>query len=150
MKKLIGMVMICLPLALAAQTRPAGAAGGTPKLVTRLGGLTGGNVSVADANRLVDSMLRVTDDKKRTYQVVGYHLFYRQITRYSDPETNQAKTAYDVTYFKHSLNPLPETWRNLLKEKIKPGETLAFENLIVRARDGSKYAAPKITFMIVQ
>jgi hypothetical protein len=122
---------------------------GMPALVTKIGVYKGGDVLVDDAKKLLDSALRVTDDKVRTYTIVNYKLLYRKKERTEDQATGKQKSFYDLTVFKHTVTPMPQSWRTLMKEGLQQTETITFDDIIVRSKDGRKFKAPAIKLQLL-
>ncbi|MFT3746802.1 MAG: hypothetical protein QM768_00730 [Agriterribacter sp.] len=121
-----------------------------PKINMSIGGLKGGDISPEMLSKIVDSVLIAKDENATTYSIVRFRLFYKFKSTYQDEESGQKKSSDDMrTSDFTNTSVLPELWRASIKDNIKKGDEMIFDNIIVVLKNGSKIMAPSIKFKVI-
>lgn len=120
-----------------------------PKLTTTLGIRTDTvAVFVEEALQLIRLPLKITDDKKNIYTISSYQFLYKRKTVSEDEKTGKAIPASSIVSDLFRSTPLPDLWKNILTEQIKPGEELFFFDIIVKDAAGRYMFSPNLKLMI--
>ena len=120
-----------------------------PKLYTTLG-IRSDTVAVVveEAIQLIRIPLKITDDKKNLYTISSYQFLYKRRTVSEDEKTGKAVPASSIVSDLFRSTPLPDLWKNLLTEQIKPGEELFFFDIIVTDASGRFMFAPNLKLLV--
>ncbi|RYD76475.1 MAG: hypothetical protein EOP53_14625 [Sphingobacteriales bacterium] len=141
-------VVACIALQANAQSKPA-AKFKPPKLYTQLGSYRDSvTITVAEAEQLVGTTLKIFDDKKGVYSISSYQLAYRKIGVTEDEKTGKVTPTYTLTASLFKTTPLPQNWIQQLREQVKPGDELWFFDVIAKDAQGRVMYAPDLKFRI--
>lgn len=122
---------------------------GVPKFQALLGGSKGGEFTVNEVNRFIDSTLVVKDEKNFTYPVARFTAGYKFTSSYEDEETGEKKTTNDFRSQEYTDdNHMSELWRQSIKDNIRAGDELILFNIMVRMKNGKKMLVPQISFKV--
>jgi hypothetical protein len=155
----------CILLLLAAQalqaqgsTQPVAAPATTDTakryvLKARFGPFTGaGPVLLTDLIKLVDTKLIVTDQEGTVWPVYSFRFGWTRKESSDDWRTGKRKIIDN--YYATQVNEadtLPRAWKESLKESLKAGETIGFEQIIVEnPRSKVKRLVPDLLLTIIQ
>jgi hypothetical protein len=158
MKKFFFCILLLGAGCAMAQTKPpvktAPQKNAFPKISVTIGGLKGGDISSEKLSTIVDSALIAADENENenanTYTIVRFRLFYKFKSTYRDENSDQKKS-YDDMRTSDFTNTavLPELWRASIKDNIKKGDEMIFDNIIVVLKNGSKIMAPSVKFKVI-
>lgn len=154
MKKLFTLLFFALVVSAQAQTqksKPSTPAENTlPKVAVSIAGYKGGNITGDMLSGIIDSSLTVKDAKGITYEVVRFRVLYKFKSTYDDPETGQKKTFNDMrTNDFVNTTRISDLWRQSIKDNVKTGDEMIFDNVIVKLKNGTKLMAPPLTFKVI-
>ena len=120
-----------------------------PKLTTTLGIRTDTvAVYVEEALQLIRLPLTVTDNKKSIYTISSYQFLYKRRTVSEDEKTGKAIPASSIVSDLFRSTPLPDLWKKILAEQMKPGEELFFFDIIVKDAAGRYMFSPNLKLII--
>lgn len=123
---------------------------GLPKVTVSIGGYKGGDITSNLLSTIVDSSVVVRDSKGTTYQLVRFRVLYKFKSTYDDPETGQKKKSDDMRVNDFSNTAvMSELWRQSIKDNVKAGDEIIFDNIIIRLKNGTKLMAPKVAFKVI-
>lgn len=110
------------------------------------GNFSGQELKVAQGKELLDSTLsvRILPPKKaaKTLKVSSFIFYYRQKEEFFNDETEKKETFYYTVEHKCTGNILPDLWRNIIRQRLKSGETIWFEQIIFTDEQGRSQLAP--------
>lgn len=109
----------------------------------------GASVTKEEATQLVAIPLRVTDDKKNTYEIVSYQFLYRSKGVVENEENGKREEAFTIVSGRFNNTPLPEIWVNNIKDNLKKDEQLYYFDILVKDKQGRKFSAPEIKITIL-
>jgi hypothetical protein len=121
-----------------------------PKLKTALGNRsdTMVTVSVDEATKLVTLPLTITDDKKAVYSISSYQCMYRRKGVTENEETGKVTPITSMVADIFKTTPLPEIWKKIITEQLKPGEEIFFFDVVVKNAEGRLMFAPNLKLQI--
>ena len=120
-----------------------------PVVQSFLGSLTGNTVtSVADGKNAVSLSLKITDDKKQTYNISSYQFAYNRTGITEDEETGKTAPQQDVVTNHFTETPLPVLWQTNIKQNLHKGESLFFFDIIAIDKQGRRFFAPELKITI--
>jgi hypothetical protein len=120
-----------------------------PKLFTQLGNFRDSvNISVEEAENLIDQPLKIFDEKKGIYTISSYQFLYRKRGVTEDEETGKVSPTSSIVSSRFKITPLPATWANQVKEQVKPGEEIFFFDVIAKDAQGRIMYAPNLKIMV--
>lgn len=116
---------------------------------TTLGGIAGGSVSADRLKTVIDSALRVRDERKKTYPVTSFRVSYFFDTRYEDEETGQVvrKRALRVRDY-YDTDRLDADWVASIRDNARKGDELLFNQTIIRLPNGKKTFVPDLRLKV--
>ena len=120
-----------------------------PKLISSLGIRSdSATIAVEEAVQLIRLPLTITDDKKNPYGISSYQLMYKRRAVTEDEETGKVSptTSNVASLFKET--PVPELWKKIITEQLKPGEELYFFDIIAKDTQGRLMFAPDLKIKI--
>lgn len=122
-------------------------------LKARFGPFTGaGPVLPTDFIKLVDTKLIVTDQEGTVWPVYAFRFGWTRKEISDDWRTGKRKSIDN--YYATQVNEadtLPRAWKESLKESLKAGETIGFEQIIVEnPRTRVKRLVPDLLLTIIQ
>lgn len=116
-----------------------------PSLQSFWGATKGGTFPLELALNIIDSSVRVIDDKKLKYPIASFIILYRSKDRYEDEQTGEIKTRFNNnSVVIRNAAVLEEKWRKMIYENLKPGDELFITDIIVRDKRGNFFKAPEI------
>lgn len=122
-----------------------------PKIITAIGGYSGGDITSDILSRIVDSPLVARDERGNKYTIVRFRSIYKFKSSYEDSETGIKKTTDDMRVNDFSnTGTMTELWRQSIKDNMVKGDQMILDNVIVRLKNGDKIMAPAIIFKVIQ
>lgn len=120
-----------------------------PSLQSFWGVTKGGTFPLELALNVIDSSVRVMDDKKLKYPIASFIVLYRSKDRYEDEQTGEIKTRFNNnSVVVRNASVLEEKWRKMIYENLKPGDELFITDIIVRDKRGNFFKAPEIKIIV--
>lgn len=120
-----------------------------PKLTTTLGIRTDtATVFREEAVQLVTLPLKITDSKKSVYIITSYSLNYKRVALSEDEQTGKTFPVTNNVSDNFTSTPLPQLWKKIIAEEIKPGEELFFYDIVVKDSQGRLMYAPTLRIKI--
>lgn len=103
------------------------------------------SVTLTEVLNLLTLPIRISDDKKLTYNISTYHLLYRKrgVTEDEDLSGKITPVSSDVIEL-FRTTPLPELWIKNISSQIKTGEELYFFDIVVQDTQGHYFFAPTL------
>ena len=133
-----------------AQSKPVASSPAPVKISfkTSLAGRGNGNLIKELVRILIDSPLVVKDEKGKVYPVVRYTFNYSFSSVYVDGETKQRKVRQDFRSKTFETTTLPEVWRSSIKENIRNGDVIFYNDVIICMPDGKKRMVEDLRIVI--
>ena len=120
-----------------------------PKFQAFLAGSKGGDMTVAELKRIIDSAVVVKDEKGLSYPIARFAVGYRFTSTYQDEATGEKKATSDFRSQEYSNeNKMSELWRESVKDNIRSGDELLLFNISVRMKNGKKMMVNQISFKV--
>ncbi|WP_326994070.1 hypothetical protein [Chitinophaga sp. 212800010-3] len=105
-------------------------------------------LSKTEVIKLLDSALVVRDEKNVRYPVISFALTYEKHEPYLNDTTGQVAVYKDYTGENFKSATLSPLWSNGLKDQLKSGDILYFDEIIVRYTGDKLYKAPPIQITV--
>ncbi|MGV3766098.1 MAG: hypothetical protein ACO1NW_08230 [Chitinophagaceae bacterium] len=146
-------LLICIalfPMIVSAQTGTKKTNAPTQKTVfsTTIGNFRSATAPASLLKALIDSALRVSDNKGVKYEVESFEFTYRQKDEFTNDETGKKEVLFRTVQHKAEGALLPELWRNTIRERLKKDETLWFEKIIIKNKEGKRFLAPSLEIKV--
>ncbi len=120
-----------------------------PALKSFWGTTKGGELPLEFVLSIIDSSVRVIDDKKIKYSLSRFMLVYRSKDRFEDEQSGEVKTRFNSnTVQVRNAEVLPDNWRTSLYETIKKEDEILILDIIVRDKKGNYFKAPDLKIVI--
>ncbi|HMK05841.1 MAG TPA: hypothetical protein VK489_16685 [Ferruginibacter sp.] len=120
-----------------------------PKLTSTLGIRSdSASVFVEEAVQLVKLPLKITDDKKNSYSISSYQVMYKRKAVTENEETGKVTPIMSNVADLFRETPLPELWKRILTEQLRPGEEIFFFDIIAKDAQGRLMFAPDLKIKI--
>ena len=120
-----------------------------PKLTSSLGSRSDSVlVSVDEAVQLIRLPLSITDDKKNMYTISSYQVMYKRKAVTEDEVTGKVSPTTSNVAQLFRETPLPELWKNIITEQLRPGEEIFFFDVIAKDTQGRLMFAPDLKLKI--
>lgn len=150
MKYLLLVSIAFLPMVVSAQTGTKKTTIPAQKTVfsTTWGNFRSATAPASFLKALIDSALRVSDNKGNKYEVESFEFTYRQKDEFTNDETGKREVLFRTVQHKAEGPLLPELWRNTIREKLKKDETLWFEKIIIKNKEGKRFLAPSLEIKV--
>ncbi|MEO6328103.1 MAG: hypothetical protein ABIO55_04190 [Ginsengibacter sp.] len=105
-------------------------------------------VTVDEANQLVNLPLRITDDKSNVYLINSYQFMYKKKSVVENEQTGKRETAFATVADVFKSTPLPQVWRSNIGGAVQKGEELYFFDIIVKDKLNRKFYAPDLKISV--
>jgi len=92
--------------------------------------------------------LSITDDKKNTYTISSYQVMYKRMAVTEDEVTGKVSPTTSNVAQLFRETPLPELWKNIMTEQLRPGEEIYFFDVIAKDTQGRLMFAPDLKLKI--
>lgn len=120
-----------------------------PKLISTLGIRSdSATVVLEEAVQLIKLPLKITDDKKTPYTISSYQVMYKRRAVTENEETGKVTPITSSVAELFRETPLPELWKKVLTEQLRPGEELFFFDIIAKDAQGRLMFAPDLSIKI--
>ncbi len=158
-KKLVYLLLLCaFTTCLTAQTPPAHVKHDSitkvakfkpPVVKTFLGrNSQTADVTVEEANQLINLPLKITDDKDNVYKVNSYQFMYKKKSVIKNEETGKRETVFTTVADLFKTTPLPQIWRSNIGGSIQKDEELSFFDVIVKDKLNRIFFAPDLKILV--
>jgi hypothetical protein len=142
MKLFVFVLLIIVQINATAQgvkpTKPAVAKTKVPTIKATIAGVGSGTYSPAVAKIMIDSNLVLKDESGKKYPIYKCSFLYKRRMEYKDDESGgDVKTSWE--YLENVLKnnaQLDDLWRKTIKNDLKKGEQLIFENILADSQKG--------------
>ena len=105
-------------------------------------------VSVDEAIQLITFPLIVTDDKKNVYTISSYQCMYKRKAVTENEETGKITPITSMVADVFKATPLPEIWKKIITEQLRPGEEIFFFDVVVKDAQGRLMFAPNLKLTV--
>ncbi|MBS1738767.1 MAG: hypothetical protein JSS98_19475 [Bacteroidetes bacterium] len=105
-------------------------------------------VSVQAAAANIPMALKVTDAKGTVYPIESYQFVYTKKGVIKDDQTGKLLPTSTIQGSRFSTSPLPKVWSFNIANSIHPGEELYFFDIVVKDKQGRKFSAPSLKFIL--
>ena len=120
-----------------------------PVVKSYLGNNTNGDtVTKEEASQLILLPLRITDNKKNTYQIDSYHFLYKRKGIIQDDETGKKESTFTTGADVFRTTPLSKIWIDNIKDGFQKGEEIYFFDIVVKDKSDRKFFAPDLKIAI--
>jgi hypothetical protein len=121
-----------------------------PKLKISLGNRSDSvvKVSVDEAVQLVTMPLTITDDKKSVYTISSYQCMYKRKGVTEDEQSGKVSPTTSMVADLFKTTPLPDIWKKIIAEQVKPGEEILFFDVVVKDTQGRLMFAPTLKLLV--
>ena len=109
---------------------------------------TSSTVTVEEGKEIIALPLKITDEKNNSYTISSYQFSFKRIGIKEDEETGKTSPQTDMVADRFTATPLPEIWRNTIKETLVAGEEFYFFDIIVMDKKGNRFFAPELKIAI--
>lgn len=104
------------------------------------------NVQSAAAN--LPLALKITDAKGTVYPIESYQFVYTKKGVIKDEETGKIEPTSTIQSSRFFNSPLPKIWSDNISNSIHPGEELYFFDIVVKDKQGRKFFATPLKFIL--
>lgn len=104
-------------------------------------------VTVEEGKEIIASPLRIVDEKNNNYTISSYQFSFKRVG-VSEDSTGKIIPQTDMVADRFTATPLPEIWRNTIKETLEKGEELYFFDIIVMDKEGRRFFAPELKILV--
>lgn len=120
-----------------------------PKLTSSLGiNSDSATVYLEEALQLVQLPLKITDERKNSYNISSYQVMYKRKAVTEDEATGKVTPVTSNVAELFRETPINGIWKKLLAEQLKQGEELYFFDIIVKDTQGRYMFAPNLKIKI--
>jgi hypothetical protein len=129
-----------------AQTKPVKNKFKPPVVKTYLGKIfgTANILPVMDGLQIIDSSLKVVDAKGNLYTITYYQFAFKRVGVSEDDSTGKVVPESDYAADHFTTTPLPDLWRNTIKQTLTAGEDIHFFDIIVKDSKEHFFYAPQL------
>lgn len=104
------------------------------------------NVQAAAAN--LPMVLKVSDAKGIIYAIESYQFVYTKKGVIKDDQTGKLLPTSTIQANRFFTSPLPKVWSDNISSSLHPGEEIYFFDIVVKDKQGRKFFAPSLKFII--
>lgn len=105
-------------------------------------------ISVQSAAANLPLVLKVTDAKGTVYLIESYQFVYTKKGAMQDEETGKVIPTSTIQANRFFTSPLPKVWSDNISTSLHPGEEIYFFDIVVKDKQGRKFFAPPLKFII--
>jgi hypothetical protein len=106
------------------------------------------DVTVDEANQLINLPLKIVDDKNNAYAVDSYQFMYKKKSVIENEQTGKREITFTTVADLFKATPLPEVWRNNIGGTMQKDEELYFFDIIVKDKLDRKFFAPELKIRV--
>ena len=116
---------------------------------TYWGPVATGNALAAQIAAISPAAILVRDNTGKLYPVNGFRINYKFKSTYRDDESGQTKSMSDfrVGDFNNTAQ-LSQVWAESIKDNVKPGDTILFNQVLFRNVKGKLQLAPVLKIVV--
>ena len=116
---------------------------------TYWGPVATGNALAAQIAAIAPAAILVRDNAGKLYPVNGFRINYKFKSTYRDDESGQTKSMSDLRVgdFKNTAQ-LSQVWAESIKDNLKPGDTILFNQVLFRNIKGKLQLAPALKIVV--
>lgn len=110
-----------------------------------------GSDSVVNKQAVAASLpmaLKVTDVKGVNYPIESYQFVYTKKGVIKDDQTGRLLPTSTIQASRFFTSPLPKVWSDNVSNSLHPGEEIYFFDIVVKDKQGRKFFAPPLKFII--
>lgn len=119
-----------------------------PKLRSFYGSMISGKINKEIAIAMIDQPLIVKDEKGTSFTIQRFSFSWTTTDYFENPETGERNKHTNNITSQAKGNKLEETFRQTIREELKPGDEFIIEKVLVKGPDGNSYLAPSMKFVI--
>ncbi len=105
-------------------------------------------VNVQAAAASLPMALKVTDAKGTIYTIESYQFVYTKKGVMKDDQTGKVEPTSTIQASRFFTSPLPKVWSDNISTGMHPGEELYFFDIVVKDKQGRKFFAPSLKFIL--
>lgn len=105
-------------------------------------------VTLEEANQLINLPLKITDDKNNVYAVSSYQFLYKKRGVKDNLQTGKQQTVFTTIADLFKVTPLPKIWRDNIGGNLQKGEELYFFDILVKDKLDRKFYAPELKIIV--
>jgi hypothetical protein len=108
-----------------------------------------GNAPAAQIAAIAPAAILVRDNAGKLYPVNGFRINYKFKSTYRDDESGQTKSMSDLRVgdFNNTAQ-LSQVWAESIKDNVKPGDTILFNQVLFRNVKGKQQLAPALKIVV--
>ena len=108
-----------------------------------------GNAPAAQIAAIAPAAILVKDNAGKLYPVNGFRINYKFKSTYRDDESGQTKSRSDLRVgdFNNTAQ-LSQVWAGSIKDNVKPGDTILFNQVLFRNVKGKLQLAPALKIIV--
>lgn len=106
-------------------------------------------VTVDEANQLINLPLKITDEKNVAYTISSYQFMYKKKSVIQNEESGKKEIVFTTVADLFRITPLPQIWRKNIGGTVQKGEELYFFDIIVKDKLGRNFYAPELKIKVV-
>ena len=108
-----------------------------------------GNAPAAQISAIAPAAILVRDNAGKLYPVNGFRINYKFKSTYRDDESGQTKSMPDLRVgdFNNTAQ-LSQVWAESIKDNVKPGDTILFNQVLFRNVKGKQQLAPALKIVV--
>ena len=106
------------------------------------------DVTVDEANQLINLPLKIIDDKNNVYMVSSYQFMYKKKSVIKNEETGKSEIVFTTVADLFKTTPLPQVWRSNIGGGTQKGEELYFFDIIVKDKLNRLFYAPDVKIRV--
>lgn len=107
------------------------------------------DVTVDEANQLVNLPLKITDDKNNSYTINSYQFMYKKKSVIKNEETGKREIVFTTVADLFKITPLPQVWRSNIGGGMQKDEELYFFDIIVKDKLNRIFYAPDVKIRVI-
>ena len=105
-------------------------------------------VNAQAASASLPMALKVTDAKGVIYPIESYQFVYTKKGVIKDDQTGRLLPTSTIQASRFFTSPLPKVWSDNISNSLHPGEEIYFFDIVVKDKQGRKFFAPPLKFII--
>jgi hypothetical protein len=108
------------------------------------------DVTLEEANELINLPLKITDDKNNLYTISSYQFLYKRKGVVENEQTGKKEVMFTNVADLFKTTPLPQVWRSNIGGGLQKDEELYFFDIMVKDKLNRIFYAPDIKIRIHQ
>ena len=108
-----------------------------------------GNAPAAQIAAIAPAAILVKDNAGKLYPVNGFRINYKFKSTYRDDESGHTKSMQDLRVGDfNNTSQLSQVWAESIKDNVKPGDTILFNQVLFRNLKGKQQLAPALKIVV--